>query len=88
VFAEGVGAWTEDFKKLTVQGKLRHTSSHWWPQKGYAAQMQSFVKSVREGRPPEVTVRDGARATLGCLRMLDAARTRSTMPIDLNSVLS
>jgi predicted dehydrogenase len=88
VFAEGLGAWSEDFKRLTVQGKLRHSHSRWFAEKGYAAQMKSFIAGIREGRPPEVTVRDGARATLGCLEMLEAARTRSARPIDLESVLS
>jgi predicted dehydrogenase len=88
VFAQGLGAWSEDFKKLAVQGKLRHTSSRWFASKGYAAQMQSFIQGIREGKPPEVAVRDGARATLGCLQMLEAARTRSVLRIDLDSVLS
>ena len=87
VFAGGLGVWSENFKNLTVQGKLRRTSSRWFAEKGYAAQMQSFVKSIREGRPPDVTVRDGVRATVGCLRMLEAARSRQTMPIDLDASL-
>jgi predicted dehydrogenase len=86
-FAQGVGVWTEDFKKLSVQGRLRRTTSRWFAEKGYAEQMRSFIAGIREGRPPEVTVRDGARATLGCLQMLEAARTRSVLPIDVDSVL-
>ncbi|MGE5644667.1 MAG: bi-domain-containing oxidoreductase [Acidobacteriota bacterium] len=87
VFAQGIGAWSEDFRKVAVQGKLRRTSSRWFANKGYAAQMQSFIRGIREGKAPEVTVRDGARATLGCLRMLEAARTRTVLPVVLDSLL-
>jgi hypothetical protein len=36
--------------------------------------MSDFAGSIREGRQPAVTVYDGARATLGCLAMMAAAR--------------
>jgi polar amino acid transport system substrate-binding protein len=87
VFAQGVGAMTEDFKRLTISGKVRSARSRWFAEKGYAAQMRAFLDGVREGKPPEVTVRDGARATLACLRMLEAARTRGVVPITLDEVL-
>ena len=45
-----------------------------WPDKGYAAQMAEFTESIRQGRPSAVTVYDGARATLGCLAMMESAR--------------
>jgi predicted dehydrogenase len=86
-FAPGVGAWTEDFKSATIAGRMRHTHSRWWAEKGYAAQLRSFLDGIREGRAPEVTVRDGARATIGCLRMLEAARTASAVRIDLDAAL-
>jgi predicted dehydrogenase/threonine dehydrogenase-like Zn-dependent dehydrogenase len=87
VFAQGIGAWTEDFKRLTIQGKLRRTQSRWWAEKGYDAELRDFIEAIRAGRPPQVTARDGARATLCCLRMLEAARRRAVLPIDLERVL-
>src|SRR5207253_11478787 len=63
VFAQGVGAWTEDFKRVGVQKSMRQSRSRLWPDKGYAAQLADFIESIRQGRPPWVTVRDGARAT-------------------------
>lgn len=81
VFADGVGAMTEDFKSLTLAGKVRRTRSRWWAEKGYAAQMRDFADAIREGRPPAVTVKDGARATLGCLRMLASARAGASLQI-------
>lgn len=87
VFAEGLGAWTENFKKLAVHGKLVRTRSRFWAEKGYAAQLESFINGIRRGKEPEVTVRDGVRATVGCLRMLEAARTQRVVSIDIESAL-
>jgi hypothetical protein len=83
VFAQGIGAHTEDFRRLTVQKGLARTSRRWFAEKGYQAQMRSFFASLRGGEALSVTVMDGARATLGCLAMLESARTSSTVAIDL-----
>ena len=87
VFAQGLGVATEDFKRLTVSGGVRSSRSSWWGEKGYGAQLESFVERARAGRAPEVTARDGARATLGCLRMLESARTLSQLAVDLDAAL-
>ncbi len=87
VFAEGLGAWTEDFKKLSSRGKMVRTRSRFWAEKGYAAQLESFLNGIRKGKEPLVTIRDGVRATIGCLRMLEAARTQRVMPIDIEAAL-
>jgi predicted dehydrogenase len=87
VFAQGLGVATEDFKRLTVSAGLRRTRTRWWGEKGYGAQLESFVGRVREGKEPEVTVRDGARATVGCLRMLESARMLRPVALDLDAVL-
>src|SRR5258708_4884835 len=75
VFAQGVGAFTEDFKRAGVHRGTRSAKSKMWPDKGYAAQMAEFAESIRRGRAPQVTVHDGARATLGCLAMMASAKT-------------
>jgi predicted dehydrogenase len=87
VFAQGIGVSTEDFKKLTIKTKMRKRRSRLWPDKGYASQLERFLKAVRTGEQPDVTVRDGARATVVCLRMLESARTQNPCVIDLESVL-
>jgi predicted dehydrogenase len=87
VFAEGLGVETEDFKRLTVKTNLRRARSSWWAEKGYAAQLESFLEGVRKGIDPAVTVRDGARATLGCLRMLESAQSLAPCAIDLDAAL-
>ena len=88
VFAQGVGVSAEDFKRLTVKTALRRTSRRLWGEKGYAAQLEAFFEGLRSGRQPAVTVRDGARATVACLRMLESARSLTPQTIDLDAVLS
>jgi predicted dehydrogenase/threonine dehydrogenase-like Zn-dependent dehydrogenase len=87
-FAPGIGTITDDFRRLVVATTRRRQRSSWWAQKGYAAQLQSFLDAIREGREPAVTVRDGARATIACLRMLESARTLAPCAIDVDGVLS
>jgi predicted dehydrogenase len=87
VYVSGVAAMAEDFKRVTVKGAQSRTRSSFWPQKGYEAQMKSFLTRLQSGSPPEVTVRDGARATLGALRMLESARTQTPCAIDLEAIL-
>ncbi len=87
VFGDGIGMATEDFTRLDVRGRARRTQSRWWPDKGYAELVASFVDAVRSGSVPPVTVRDGTRATVGCLEMLEASRAFSPRAIDLERAL-
>jgi len=82
-FVPGITVSTENFKRLEVIARVRKSRSFWFPKKGYSAQMQYFLDAIRKGIPPEVSARDGARATLCCLRILDSARTLSPCSIDL-----
>jgi predicted dehydrogenase len=81
-FTNGVAVSCEDFKKLTIKKATRSKSSKLFAEKGYLAQMQGFIESIRHGKEPSVTARDGARATIGCLRILESART--LMPCEIN----
>jgi len=83
VFAQGLGAITEDFKRLETKGRSARSARRFWPDKGYGTQMRDFFDAIRLGRAPRVTVRDGARATVGCLKMLESANTRLPCAIDL-----
>ncbi|HEX5708890.1 MAG TPA: bi-domain-containing oxidoreductase [Pyrinomonadaceae bacterium] len=87
-FADGVGLATEDFKRLAVKKSLKSERTRWWGEKGYDAQLASFVAAAREGRDPDVTVRDGARATLGCLALVESARTGRACEINLKEVMN
>jgi predicted dehydrogenase len=87
VFGEGVGVSTEDFTRLDVRHKVRHSQSKWWPDKGYSGLVGSFMQAIRDGTSPPVTVRDGARATIGCLEMLESARSFSPRSLDIERSL-
>ena len=86
-WAPGIGCAAEDFKWFESRTNVRRSRSRWWPAKGYAEQLQGFVESVRRGDPPAVTVRDGARSTLVCLRLLESVRDRVPRQIDLDAML-
>jgi predicted dehydrogenase len=86
-WAPGLGCVVEDFKWFQSRTSVRRTKSKWWPEKGYATQMQGFIESIRRGAVPEVTVRDGARATLVCLRLLESVRDRVPRSIDVDALL-
>jgi predicted dehydrogenase/threonine dehydrogenase-like Zn-dependent dehydrogenase len=87
-FAAGIGATAEDFKRVTVRTSVARKTITWFAEKGYEAQMRSFFAALKHSQPPAITVRDGARATVACLRMLESARTLAPCPIDLDAVLS
>lgn len=88
VFAPGIAATTEDFKRIVVKRKSVTPRSRFFAAKGYEAQLESFVKSLKEGRETEITAIDGTRATLGCLLMLESARTGEAREFNLDEILS
>lgn len=89
VFCEGVGAVVEDFKMVELRtGSGRRRRSRWWAEKGYGEQMTAFLDALRTDETPQVTARDGARATIGCLLMLESARTMNPCAFDLEAALS
>jgi predicted dehydrogenase len=86
-FTQGLGISTEDFKRLGVNGSTANSRRNFFAEKGYDAQMQSFIDAIRKGVAPAVTIRDGVRATIGCLKILESARTGLACQIDLEAVL-
>ncbi len=87
-FASGMGATAEDFKRLSLRTNLVSRRSSWFAEKGYAEQMRAFLDEIRAGKAPGVTVDDGARATLVCLKMLESARKMSPYVLDWKAELS
>jgi predicted dehydrogenase len=86
-WAPGVASMVEDFKWFQSRTLMRRTKTKWWPEKGYATQLSGFIDTIRRGGTPAVTVRDGARATLACLRIVEAARDRTPRAIDLKALI-
>ena len=87
-FAPGVGASAENFRESVVRSGLASRRSSWFAEKGYEEQMKAFFSALQKGQPAEITVRDGIRATLGCLRMLQSAREHSACLLDLDRFLA
>jgi predicted dehydrogenase/threonine dehydrogenase-like Zn-dependent dehydrogenase len=85
-FAPGVGVMAEDFKRSAVRTSMVRTSSSWFAEKGYGEQMRAFFRALAEGAEPDIDVRDGVRATLGCLRLMESARTQAPCAIDLDAI--
>jgi len=87
-FAPGVGVSAENFKQSVVRRSLVSKRSSWFAEKGYAAQMQAFFAALQQGKPADITVRDGVRSTIGCLRMLQSAREHAPFAINLDGFLA
>jgi hypothetical protein len=87
-FGTGFGATAEDFKRSSTRTKVVHKSSSWFAEKGYEAQMRAFFAALKQGHPPDITVRDGVRATMGCLCMMQSAREHVPCPIDIEGFLA
>ena len=88
VFAQGVTSSVQDFKRFKSVSNFKHTKSTLWAHKGYEAQLSSFFRSLAHGESPEITVRDGARATLVCVEMLRSAQTLTSREINLDGLLT
>jgi predicted dehydrogenase len=88
LFVPGLGVSTEDFKRLSTKRRVERKRSSWLPQKGYDGQMAAFLAAIRQQNTPEVTLRDGARATIGCVRLLESARTGQPASVDIDRVLT
>ena len=88
VFAKGITSLAQDFKRFESASTAKHTRSTWWAHKGYEDQLRSFFHSIATGDAPEITVRDGARATLVCAEMLKSAKTLTAREINLEDLLT
>jgi len=88
VFAKGITGVVENFKRLKVTSSGSHTRSTMWAQKGYKDQLESFFSRIARSESPEVTVRDGGRATVVCVQMMRSAETHIPQEIDLDKLLT
>ncbi len=88
VFGQGFGVDAENFTGSRVHSDTTVRRTSLLPRKGYDAQMASFLDSVMHAKPLAVDVRDGARATVGCIKMLESAKTGQPCEIDLSEALA
>jgi len=87
-FVQGLGITSENFKRLSINGAVSRTRKSWFADKGYDEQLRTFIDCIRSGAQPPVTVKDGIRSTLGCLRMIESAQRREAVRIDLADFLN
>jgi len=87
-YAPGIGLVSEDFKRLEIKGAVRTRRRKMFAEKGYDEQMRDFVTAIRNGSAPAVTVVDGIRATIGCIKLMESCRTLEPQTIDLDAYLS
>jgi predicted dehydrogenase/threonine dehydrogenase-like Zn-dependent dehydrogenase len=87
-FTSSAGATAEDFKQSILRTGVVRKSSSWFARKGYEEQMADFFSALQQGRPPDITVRDGVRSTLGCLGMLQSARENAPQALDVEEFLA
>jgi predicted dehydrogenase len=83
LYGAGFSVIAEDFKNLRISGTSQSSKSRRFAEKGYQAQMDSFVDSIINGEPSDVSVVDGARATLVCRALIESARSGQPVDIDL-----
>ncbi len=88
VFAKGITSVVQDFKRFESASTLKRTKSTLWAHKGYDEQLRSFFNHLARSESPDVTVRDGARATLVCVEMLKSAQTLTPREINLEALLT
>ena len=84
-YQQGLGITSENFKRLTINGALSRSTTAWIANKGYDEQLADFITAIRTGRQPTVTVLDGVRATIGCLRAMESAKDGGARPVDLSA---
>ena len=87
-YAQGMGLATNDFKRFSASGKIKERQTRMFGEKGYEAQIEDVVKSLKQSKSPSVTVEDGARSTIGCLRMIESAKDLEAKALDWNSVVN
>ena len=86
-FAQGMAGETRAFKELTIHGSILSNKRHLFPQRGYDCQMAAFLGSILDDKPQKVTVRDGSRSTIACVKMLESAKSGQPCAIDLDQLL-
>jgi hypothetical protein len=80
-FAPGVSVAAEDFKTFYTPGALREKAEKLFPDKGYDEQLAAFVSATQGGKPAYPNAYDGARSTIGCLRLLHSADIGETVSL-------
>lgn len=80
-FAPGVSVAVEDFQTMYTPGAIREKHKKLFPDKGYDEQLAAFIKAVQGGKPNYPGGYDGARATIGCIRLMQSSDSGETVSL-------
>jgi predicted dehydrogenase/threonine dehydrogenase-like Zn-dependent dehydrogenase len=83
VFCDGTAIAMDNFRQLTVRGSQRIDVKARQVDKGHGAELAHFADAVLGRRPPEVTLLDGIRATVCCLKIWESATRREPVDVDM-----
>jgi len=82
IFCDGTAIAMDDYRRLTVRGARRIDAKSRRPDKGHDAELQHFADAIQGLVLPAVTYKDGVRAAVCCLRMIESARVAGAAGID------
>jgi predicted dehydrogenase/threonine dehydrogenase-like Zn-dependent dehydrogenase len=80
-FADGMAITMEDFRELTVRGKVRIDQSNRQGDKGHDAELKHWVSALKGESALSANHEDGIRATIACLKIFESARLGE--PVDV-----
>lgn len=82
-FCGGTTVVMDNYQRLTVRGIRRIDVKSRRPDKGHGLELQHFADAVTGKTTPEIDYRDGVLATLCCLKIIESARHRVPLDLDL-----
>jgi predicted dehydrogenase len=85
IFVDGNVVMVDDFAQLTMRGKKRVDRRDRRPDKGHANELLHFVQTIQGHEPLNVSERDGIRATVCCLKILESIQLGTAVPMDWGS---
>jgi polar amino acid transport system substrate-binding protein len=72
IFSGGSVVLIEDFKRLSIFDRKKHTKKYRYSQKGYYEQLQGFLNYLKKDEPSAATAFDGIRATRCALKSMES----------------
>jgi len=82
VYGGGTSLSLDDFRMLTVRGSQRIDTSRRAADKGHAAELEHFADAIEGKVAPLIDYRDGVRAAVCCLEIVESARRGEARSLD------
>lgn len=81
VFCGGQVMIVEDFKELKILGSKSHTIKMKKQDKGHAAEIEAFIKSIKDGLPSPITFNELYMSSIATFKVIAAIKTRSVIKL-------